>query len=64
VDDIRAAKLPTLEEVKPQVAEALTQKLASLSGRTGQESKSAVMLKGGALRAPFCLALISCTGRV
>jgi peptidyl-prolyl cis-trans isomerase C len=26
VDDIRAAKLPTLEEVKPQVAEALTQK--------------------------------------
>lgn len=26
VDDIRAAKLPTLEEVKPQVAEALIQK--------------------------------------
>jgi len=26
VDDIRPAKLPTLEEVKPQVAEALTQK--------------------------------------
>ncbi len=26
VDDIRAAKLPTLEEVKPQIAEALTQK--------------------------------------
>ncbi|ELX08557.1 MULTISPECIES: peptidyl-prolyl cis-trans isomerase [Oxalobacteraceae] len=26
VDDIRAAKLPTLEEVKPQVAEALAQK--------------------------------------
>jgi peptidyl-prolyl cis-trans isomerase C len=26
VDDIRPAKLPTLEEVKPQIAEALTQK--------------------------------------
>ena len=26
VDDIRAAKLPTLEEVKPQIAEALTQR--------------------------------------
>lgn len=26
VDDIREAKLPTLEEVKPQIAEALTQK--------------------------------------
>ena len=25
-DDIRAAKLPTLEEVKPQIAEALTQR--------------------------------------
>ena len=26
VDDIRPAKLPTLEEVKPQISEALAQK--------------------------------------
>jgi len=26
LDDTRAAKLPTLEEVKPQIAEALQQK--------------------------------------
>ena len=26
VDDVRAAKLPTLDELKPQIGEALTQK--------------------------------------
>lgn len=26
VDDVREAKLPTLDEVKPQIADALTQK--------------------------------------
>jgi peptidyl-prolyl cis-trans isomerase C len=40
LDDVRAAKLPTLDEVKPQIADALTQqKLASYQEEMVKKAK-------------------------